>query len=210
MAARADRTVAGARVQAAISSRLEHSTAATEGFFAREGPAIARCAAAMADRFARGGRLLIAADPQSAADAQHNAVEYIHPVIAGCRALPAISLVHALPPGGADNRGVARLIDVLGRSSDILLALGDASSASPVDEALRSGAALGLLTVALLRGATAEGCEADHRFCIDTDDVAIAEEVHLCAYHVLWELVHIVLNHRGIADQPLDGGGSDA
>ena len=28
----------------------------------------------------------------------------------------------------------------------------------------------------------------------------LAHELHLATYHMLWELVHIVLNHRGIGE----------
>ena len=46
----------------------------------------------MAVRFHRGGRLLVFGNGASVADAQHVAVEFVHPVIVGKRALPALSL----------------------------------------------------------------------------------------------------------------------
>ncbi|MEJ7891253.1 MAG: SIS domain-containing protein [Solirubrobacteraceae bacterium] len=70
-------------------------TAAAERFFGAEADRLARLCLAMAERFARGGRLL--ATGTSAAewsDARHVAVEFVHPVIVGKRALPAL----ALPP----------------------------------------------------------------------------------------------------------------
>ena len=48
------------------------------------------CATAMAERFARGGRLLaLGRSPAARSDARHVAVEFVHPVIVGKRALPA-------------------------------------------------------------------------------------------------------------------------
>ena len=47
----------------------------------------------MAERFARGGRLVaFGSSPAARSDARHVAVEFVHPVIVGKRALPAIAL----------------------------------------------------------------------------------------------------------------------
>ena len=47
----------------------------------------------MAERFARGGRLVaLGRSPAARSDARHVAVEFVHPVIVGKRALPAIGL----------------------------------------------------------------------------------------------------------------------
>jgi D-sedoheptulose 7-phosphate isomerase len=68
-------------------------TAAGERFFAAEGERIARLCHACAGRFEAGGRLLaVAATPTARSDARHVAVEFVHPVIVGKRALPALAL----------------------------------------------------------------------------------------------------------------------
>ena len=56
-----------------------------------------------------------------------------------------------------------------------------------------------MLTVALTSGepGPAEAVSA-FGFHVSSGDRGIAHEVHLATYHMLWELVHIVLNHRGI------------
>ena len=46
----------------------------------------------MAERFLRGGRLLAFGRGPYATDAQHVSVEFVHPVIVGKRALPALDL----------------------------------------------------------------------------------------------------------------------
>ena len=62
--------------------------------FAREAARIARLCHAVAERFARGGRLLACGcSPAGASDARHVAVEFVHPVIVGKRALPALALL---------------------------------------------------------------------------------------------------------------------
>ncbi len=57
------------------------------------GRALARLCHLMAERFARGGRLIaLGATPSARSDARHVAVEFVHPVIVGKRALPALAL----------------------------------------------------------------------------------------------------------------------
>jgi D-sedoheptulose 7-phosphate isomerase len=80
---------AGDRVAALVERRL----AAGEAFFAAEARAIAELCRELAERFVRGGRLLAVGDsPQAWSDAHHVAVEFVHPVIVGKRALPALAL----------------------------------------------------------------------------------------------------------------------
>jgi D-sedoheptulose 7-phosphate isomerase len=60
----------------------------------------------LAKRFVRGGRLLaVGGTPQAWSDAHHIAVEFVHPVIVGKRALPALALARedvSLLSGGDD------------------------------------------------------------------------------------------------------------
>ncbi|MEA2126687.1 MAG: D-sedoheptulose 7-phosphate isomerase [Solirubrobacteraceae bacterium] len=66
---------------------------AAERFFAAEAPRLAELCQAMAERFARGGRLLACGRSDADwSDARHVAVEFVHPVIVGKRALPALAL----------------------------------------------------------------------------------------------------------------------
>jgi len=59
--------------------------------FATEAPRLARACHAMAERFARGGRILAFGMGAAATDASHISVEFVHPVIVGKRALPAVA-----------------------------------------------------------------------------------------------------------------------
>ena len=76
-------------LDALLARRLD----AGERFFAAEAGRIAELCRQMAERFAAGGRLLaVASSPQGRSDAHHVAVEFVHPVIVGKRALPALAL----------------------------------------------------------------------------------------------------------------------
>ena len=62
-------------------------------FFDAEAERIALLCRELAERFVRGGRLLaVGASPQTWSDAHHVAVEFVHPVIVGKRALPALAV----------------------------------------------------------------------------------------------------------------------
>jgi len=171
----------------------------------------------MAGRFHAGGKLLVFGNGGGATDAQHIAVEFIHPVIVGKRALPALSLVGdvATVMGVAAKHGFddvfAHQINVLGAAQDIALGVSADGQCVNVLRGLEAAHAAGLLTVALVGagadgtgGAIAASPAVDHCFTVDSADSHIVKEVHVTTYHVLWELVHVFI------DQPrLLGGGAE-
>src|SRR5215470_5303785 len=77
-----------------VEKRFEQSMAVPETFFENEAGRIAKACWAMARRFFQGGRLLAFGNGAQATDAQHVSVEFVHPVIVGKRALPALALTN--------------------------------------------------------------------------------------------------------------------
>src|SRR5271163_3930781 len=75
-----------------IEERLLMRNEIIEGFFSREAIHLAEACREMSERFLRGGRLLAFGRGPYATDAQHVSVEFVHPVIVGKRALPALDL----------------------------------------------------------------------------------------------------------------------
>ena len=97
----------GAREPTSSSARSPTGRARTRDFFDAEAERLARLCHRMAERFARGGRLIASGrSPAARSDARHVAVEFVHPVIVGKRALPAIGL--AGEGGRAGRAGRAR------------------------------------------------------------------------------------------------------
>jgi len=140
----------------------------------------------MARRFHRGGRLLALGAGTAAADAAHVVVEFVHPVIIGKRALPALAL-----PGGS--AGFAAELMLFGEPDDIALAFAqDPGGADAVAPALAAARDRGLVTVALLGDNLS--VPADHVIVVPSSDRRIVREAHVTAYHVLWELVHVFLD----------------
>jgi len=105
-------------VQALIAEAFERRVAPVMGL-ADDAVALAVACREMADRFRRGGRLLVFGNGAGATDAQHVAVEFVHPVIVGKRALPALSLVSdaATLMGVAARRGWRASTPIRCRSS---------------------------------------------------------------------------------------------
>jgi D-sedoheptulose 7-phosphate isomerase len=167
---------------------------------------VARACHDMAGRFAGGGKLVVFGAGAAATDAQHLAVEFVHPVIVGKRALPALSLGAdvATLTGVADRDGVtevfARQLRLLADPGDIALGLSVDGGCQLVTAGLAAARELGLLTVALVGGdggPIARLRLADHVLVARSDDPRVVKEVHVTTYHVLWELVHVFFEHPG-------------
>ena len=75
------------------AAAIDERVACGERFFGAEADRLARLCHLMAERFARGGRLVaFGSSPADASDVRHVAVEFVHPVIVGKRALPALGV----------------------------------------------------------------------------------------------------------------------
>jgi D-sedoheptulose 7-phosphate isomerase len=172
---------AAARIQALLDER----TRANAAFFTAQAPRLAGVCHLMAERFARGGRLVaFGRSPAARSDARHVAVEFVHPVIVGKRALPALGLA-------AEGGPLAAQVDLLVRPDDI--AIGFEAGDPEVASALRVARERGCLTLAFARGSGAE-----FEFLPPTEDPSVAQELVETLYHVLWELVHVFFEHRGL------------
>jgi D-sedoheptulose 7-phosphate isomerase len=203
---RPDRSVSAAARRELLDERVRASNQSGDAYFGRYAHAIAACSAAMAERFFAGGTLLVFGSGSHATDAQHNSVEFVHPVLPGCRALAALSLtndvatVTGLLQGDAAADVYAHQLRVLGRPGDIALAFAHAPEHPSITRGLGAGADAGMLTIALTSGDVIDPERTDFVFHVDGSDREAAHELHLATYHMLWELVHIVLNHRGIGE----------
>src|ERR1700724_3237968 len=201
-----DRDAALATGRTLLEERVAASNRSGDAYFGQHAHDIAACAASMAERFFAGRTLLVFGSGPHATDAQHNSVEFVHPVLPGCRALPALSLtndmatVTGILQGDAAEDVYAHQLRVLGRPGDIALAFAHAPVHASITRGLDTGAAGGMLTIALTSGDVIGPERTDFVFHVDGSDRDAAHELHLATYHMLWELIHIVLNHRGIGE----------
>ena len=162
----------GGRVTEAVASRIDELSArrteAGAQYFEAEAEGLASTCHRMAERFAAGGRLLaLGGSPQARSDARHVAVEFVHPVIVGKRALPAIALCD----------DVEAQFSLLAEPGDIVI--GFDASLEP-----------------------REGASAASPLSFDppVEDPFVHQELSETAYHLLWELVHVFFEHRGLLE----------
>jgi len=187
-----------------LTARFEQSMTIPETFFTREDDQIAQACWAMARRFHKGGRLLAFGNGAWATDAQHVSVEFVHPVIVGKRALPALALTNdsATLSTTVNSEGIfVRQIRVLARPQDIALGFSPDGNCMNVVAALQEARRMGLLTLGLCGGdggAMKHDMTLDFCFVIPTHDPMVIQETHETLYHVLWELVHIFFEHEGL------------
>jgi D-sedoheptulose 7-phosphate isomerase len=174
---------------------------------AGQAEAVASACHAMAVRFHLGGKLVTFGTGGSSTDAQHVAVEFVHPVIVGKRALPAISLATdvATVTGVAAREGMAGIfahqIRYLTEPADIALGISADGNCPSVLAGLEAARAGGLLTIALAGGdggAIAASPAVDHLLVARSADPRIVKETQVTTYHVLWELVHVFFEQPGL------------
>ena len=165
------RSATGTERMAAQVAERAHVLAA---FLEAEQDRLARACLDMARAFHQGGTLIPFGTGAAATDAAHVTVEFMHPVIVGKRALPA-------------------MVGAPGRAGDIALAIAHDGNDRTVQRYLATAAQRGMLTIAL----GARPMDADHAFVVPSADPAIVQEVQETAYHVLWELVHVFFEHPG-------------
>lgn len=156
-----------------------------EAFFAREARRLAEACREMSERFLRGGRLLAFGRGPYATDAQHVSVEFVHPVIVGKRALPALDLSVMFGPW----------VEALAAPEDMVMGFGPPGGDAEVRAALGSAAARGAMTFAL------PGTEGSYAVDTATDDPFVHQELIEVLYHTLWETVHVFFEHRELGHE---------
>jgi D-sedoheptulose 7-phosphate isomerase len=201
--------VSGSPAGTATAAELFERRVAPLYHLADDAAAIATACHAMAVRFHRDGTLVVFGNGTASTDAQHVAVEFVHPVIMGKRALPAISLTAdvATVTGIAGTAGFdevfAHQLRHLASARDIALGISPDGNCSNVLRGLATARELGLLTIALVGGdggRIAALPAAEHIVIAHSDDPRVIKEVHVTAYHVLWELVHVFFQHPDLLE----------
>lgn len=201
-------------LQALAEESFQRSIEMPLNFFEQEADQVAQACLAMARRFHQGGRLLAFGAGNSVTDAQHVSVEFVHPVIVGKRALPAIALGTdvAATVGLAGREGwtgtYAAQVDTVARTVDMAIGIDVSGNDGGVLGGLRAAAERGLLTVGLGGGDGGAMARASLDFCfvVPSADPVVVQETHETLYHVLWELVHVFFEHKHLLAPQRDNG----
>ncbi|HEY2214618.1 MAG TPA: hypothetical protein VGH31_06140, partial [Acidimicrobiales bacterium] len=147
---------------------------------------LARCFAA--------GATMWCVSRQWPAHGRHVAVEFVHPVIVGKRALPAVNI---------EGLDIVPTVRLLARPGDVLLVIGSADDDATAD-VLRRAEAWGLTRLWLGAGPRPSSGAAEHVVWLEGEDPALVSHSGdmVLLYHLLWELTHVVFEHPGLLEAP--------
>ena len=182
-------------------------------FFAENKETILAASLLLAKAFHRGRKLLVCGNGGSATDAQHVAVEFMHPITVGRKALPAVCLANdmAMVTAVANDVGFddvfTRQIIALGQGGDVLLGISTSGNSGNLTHAFATARRMKLSTVGFAGG---DGGKMDEMrgaglldFCltVPTHSIHRIQETHVALYHVMWDMVHTLLQHRSLVEE---------
>jgi D-sedoheptulose 7-phosphate isomerase len=173
-----------------IEERLLERNQLFERFFSQEAPRLAEACREMSERFLRGGRLLAFGRGPYATDAQHVSVEFVHPVIVGKRALPALDLSVLFRPW----------LEAILSPEDIVMGFGPPEGDPEVWATLQQAHGRGAMTFAL------PGIEGSYAVEAASHDPFLHQEMVEILYHTLWETVHVFFEHRELGHDVGESG----
>jgi D-sedoheptulose 7-phosphate isomerase len=180
------------------------SAAVQEKFFLAEADRIVDCAGAMNEAFARGGRLFVFGNGGSHCDAQHLAVEFMHPIFEKRAALPAVAVMSEpalLTAIGNDtdfSLAFATQLRLQARPDDIALGISTSGKSAGATRAFEAAHELGLLRIGFTGkdgGAFPELC--DYCFTVPSFSIHRIQEAHVALLHLIWDTIHVL---RGAED----------
>jgi len=149
---------------------------------------LASASLVLARQFSEGATLWCLA-PSWEPHAQHVAVEFVHPVIVGKKALPAVALT---------GPGLVSAVRVSVRPGDVVLAVASADEPA-VRSVMRRAPAWGVTTLWIGSGPRPTAGAADHVLWLDDPDPRVpATGGFVLLYHLLWELTHVCFEHPGL------------
>ena len=184
-------------------------------FFADNKDAILSASLRMAKAFHRGGKLLVCGNGGSATDAQHIAVEFMHPITVGRKALPAICLTNdmAMMTAVANDVGFAdvftRQIIALGNEGDVLLAISTSGNSKNLMHAFDTARRMRMTTIGFAGSNGGEMAELaaggllDFCLTVPTASIHRIQETHVALYHIMWDMVHTFLQNKGLMSDEL-------
>jgi D-sedoheptulose 7-phosphate isomerase len=185
-------------------------------FFEENKDAILEASLAVAKAYHRGHKMLVCGNGGSATDAQHIAVEFMHPITVGRKALPAICLTNdiAMLTAVANDVGFSdvfsRQIIALGREGDIFLGISTSGNSENLIHAFETARHMKLLTIGYAGGDGGKMAELRDKklldFCltVPTSSVHRIQESHVTLYHIMWDMVHTFLQNRSLLEERVE------
>jgi D-sedoheptulose 7-phosphate isomerase len=193
-----------------LLEKARESVAVKTAFFETNQDKVLEASIAIARAYHRGRKLLVCGNGGSATDAQHIAVEFMHPITVGRKALPAICLNNdmAMVTAVSNDVGFAdvyvRQIIALGQEGDVLLGISTSGNSENLLHAFATGQRMGLTTIGFAGndGGKMEELASngllDVCLSVPTPSIHRIQETHVTLYHIVWDLVHTLLQKGGL------------
>jgi D-sedoheptulose 7-phosphate isomerase len=193
-----------------VLEKARESAEVKTQFFSENKDIILAASLAVARSFSRGRKLLVCGNGGSATDAQHIAVEFMHPITVGRKALPAICLTNdiAMVTAVANDVGFddvfTRQIIGLGVEGDVFLGISTSGNSKNLLHGFATARRLKLVTIGF---AGSDGGEMsamnaagllDYCLIVPTASIHRIQETHVALYHIMWDMVHTMLENGAI------------
>jgi len=195
-----------------LLEKVRDSVEVKQRFFEENKDGILAAALELAKAYKRGRKLLVCGNGGSATDAQHVAVEFMHPITVGRKALPALCLNNdmAMVTAVANDVSFAdvfvRQIIALGNEGDVLIAISTSGNSENLLHAFQTAQKMGLTTIGFAgdEGGKMEEMKSrgliDFCFTVPTSSIHRIQESHVTLYHIVWDLVHEFLQHKSLLE----------
>ncbi len=196
-----------------LMEKAKESAEVKTRFFEESKDEILAVSLVLARSFHRGRRMFVCGNGGSATDAQHIAVEFMHPITVGRRALPVVCLSNdmAMITAVANDVGIehifSRQIIAHGQAGDILLGISTSGNSDNLINAFDTAHRMKMVTIGFAGGdggrmaqLRAEGL-IDFCLSVPTSSIHRVQETHVALYHIVWDMVHEFLMHRALLEE---------
>jgi D-sedoheptulose 7-phosphate isomerase len=196
-----------------LMEKVRESVEVKSTFFEENKDTILAASLQMAKAFHQGRKMLVCGNGGSATDAQHIAVEFMHPITVGRKALPAICLSNdmAMITAVANDVGFddvfSRQIIALASPGDILLGISTSGNSENLGHAFATARRLKLTTIGYAGGDGGKMLQLHNDglldFCmtVPTSSVHRIQESHVTLYHIMWDMVHTFLQSKSLVEE---------
>lgn len=195
-----------------LLEKVRESVDVKTKFFEANKETIIAASLDLAKAFHQGHKLLVCGNGGSATDAQHVAVEFMHPITVGRKALPAICLTNdmAMVTAVANDVGFddvfTRQIIALGSAGDVLLGISTSGNSENLMHAFATARRMKMITIGFAGGdggkmeAKSEAL-LDHCLTVPTSSIHRIQESHVALYHIMWDMVHTLLQSESLSEE---------
>ncbi len=188
-----------------VSKSFKDSIKTKEKFLTKKNSAIiVQSAEAIVEAFKAGGKLLIAGNGGSAADAQHLAAEFVNRFEIERPPLPALALttdssnITSIGNDYSFDQIFSKQVRALGGKNDVFLAISTSGNSANITKAVEVAKSIGIKVIALTgKGGGELAKKADILINVDAKVTARIQEVHITVCHILCELVDHMLFQKG-------------